>query len=915
MDTRSLAQRMVDAANAINANRAAEERRRAGRQATEPTCLPLPSYWVTDPASAHLPAIQRWSHPFGDRADPLRQLTQLANAERGYYPLGRNGFWHPGVHFDAGTAGTLDQSQVLCLADGEVVAYRTDTQSPRTGYLFDDEPVECPFSRNFVLVRHRLQAPEIPGLDATPPSLTLYSLYMHLEDWTAYREDQTLKRPAFWPESNTRRVKDTEKDAVPDLTGHVWLRCRIGPNGGAVISGLARGTEVTVSGTGRYRKIENIPGPRQLLQDGALLGYVGFSLLEPLPNGDYRIATLRDDGTLPVRPSASVEGKPLMALPNGTEVAISGTGDYRKLEWVNQYVHFDSLLGEREPQILDDICVPEAPVPIRAGELIGHIGAYQDHDDAQPRQQLHLEVFSSESLQTFFEVSRAWAQRLPASARTWLKLPKGTPVVKHQAHFSASVPPKASADTPSSAADLHLPKHLLEGLGPDMRIRVPNRDGQGGCTWYRLDDLLHDSEGQLLPGWVQVEDDHAQWHSPWDWSGYAAILNGDSLESCQAYALNLQGILPSERDRAQAALLADRTDQGPIRSRLFDLIEPDRHGVMTAEELKPALPVPALAQSIARLAIYSESEWYWRPGKWDALDDLFGHSSPSPNRNWLAEKQRIEQICWWNEVAPKLGLPADGKVWHLHPVGLVGSFERKQLITLEMLLAVEPNNKKEYYQEIIDLLNKFAESYQINTPKRISHFLSQISHESNFRSHEENLSYSPKQMRKVYGCRGGFRNYDELCDDCTAGRFREKLWSQAAHYAYNPENLASYVYANRMGNGSEESKDGYRYRGRGLIQLTGKAGYESFQTEHNRIFPNDKIDLINNPELLSQNLEYSIESAFVFWSINNLNKTAESATVSDVTRIVNGGQNGLSDRKNRYNRLARLFNLKEEKYE
>lgn len=675
MDIRSLAQRMVDAANAVNAKRAAEERRRAGLQAPEPTCLPLPSYWVTDPACVRLPAIQRWSHPFGDCADPLRQLTQLANAERGYYPLGRNGFWHPGVHFDAGTAGTLDQSQVRCLADGEVVAYRIDTQSPRTVYLFDDEPVERPFSRNFVLVRHRLQAPEIRGLDATPPSLTLYSLYMHLEDWTVYREDQTLQRPAFWPESNTRRVKDTEKDSVPGLEGHVWLRCRIGPNGGAVISGLARGTEVTVSGTGRYRKLENIPGPQQLLQDGALHGYIGLSLLQPLPNGDYRITTRWDDGTLYVRASASVDGEPLMALPNGTEVAVSGTGDYRKLEWVNQYVHFDSLLGEREPQAMDDICVLEAPVPIRAGELIGHLGIYQDHDDALPRQQLHLEVFSSESLQTFIDVSRAWAQHLPTSARTWLKLPQGTPVVPHQVHFSATVPPKASKATPTSAADLHVPKHLLEGLGADRKIRIPARDGQDGCTWYRLDDLLHGNEDQLLPGWVQVEDDHAQWHSPWDWSGYAAILNGDSLESCQAYALNVQGILPSERDRARAARLADLSDRGPIRNRLFDLIDRDRNGVMTAEELQRALHLPALAQSIARLAIYSESEWYWRPGKWDAMDELFGPSSSTPSGNWLAEKQRIEQLCWWSEVAPKLGLPVNGRVWHLHPVGLAGNFD------------------------------------------------------------------------------------------------------------------------------------------------------------------------------------------------------------------------------------------------
>nr|NYU06945.1 hypothetical protein [Pseudomonas sp. SbOxS1] len=95
-----------------------------------PTTTTQPSQPTATPAAERLPPLKNWCHPFKDARDPLQQLTHLANATAGYYPLGRNGLWHGGVHFDSGTASSLDQSSVHCLADGEVVAYRIDTYSP-----------------------------------------------------------------------------------------------------------------------------------------------------------------------------------------------------------------------------------------------------------------------------------------------------------------------------------------------------------------------------------------------------------------------------------------------------------------------------------------------------------------------------------------------------------------------------------------------------------------------------------------------------------------------------------------------------------------------------------------------------------------------------------------------------------------
>lgn len=903
MDTRSLVQQIMDTTSTW----LDEQLRSDGRQ-SEPqaTCRPLLGHWMADPASAHLAPVQNWSHPFGSRANALQQLIQQAKAERGYYPLGRNGYWHLGVHFDAGTAGTMDQAYVRCLADGEVVAYRIDTQSPCTTYHLDGEPVERVFSRNFVLVRHRLQAPEISDVDDTPPSLTFFSLYMHLQDWELYAESPEISRPGFWPLAARYQVNPNVSDTHAGSPGVVGLRVRNQATRGKVIGLLPHGTAVTVNGQGDFREWIDSPGPVALQNpDGSLRGYVAFSNLRPNASGSYRVQLNQDNSTLNVRAEPNGNSEVLFKLPQGTEVTISGEGQFRKLERVNQYLHYASLMSEREPDALNRILVLDKPVPIRAGELIGHLGNYQDLEDVVPQQQLHLEVFSHEDVEAFMDVSRAWAKHLPASSRTWLTLPQGTSVVPHQEHFSVAGPPSVGVDTPTSAAELHLPKQQLDGLGAEKTLRIPARNGEDGCTWYRLDDLLHDVEGLLLKGWVRVEDNNAQWHSPWDWSGYAAILNGDSLESCQAYALKVQGILPSEKDRARAAQLADLSDRGPIRNRLFDLIGrgPNPGEVMSAEQLQQALRLPAQAQSVSRLAIYSESDWYWRPGKWDVLDDLYGHRSSAPHINWLAEKERIENLSWWQAAAPSLGMPLGAKVWSLHPVSLVGNFNRKINITVGMLRLVfegllDSNEAEELLNEMSKQLNAQGEQYKLDTPLRLSHFFAQVRQEIGARCNVvEDLTYS------TLGLQNTFRYFRMNSDEAD-------LYGYTGNVKYVSEKnqiaIANRAYAGRYGNGDISSGDGWRYRGRGLKHLTFKDNYFAFKKFHSRFWGED-VDFVKYPELLHEDYKYSVRSGVYFWLSNKLfveaDKGANSSVVDSITRIINESTDSYDRRRFHFRRI------------
>jgi putative chitinase len=178
-------------------------------------------------------------------------------------------------------------------------------------------------------------------------------------------------------------------------------------------------------------------------------------------------------------------------------------------------------------------------------------------------------------------------------------------------------------------------------------------------------------------------------------------------------------------------------------------------------------------------------------------------------------------------------------------------------------------------------LNMTMLTYEITTPQRQAMFLAQLAHESgSFRFVEENLNYSVEALQRV------FKKYfptDEL----------------ALMYARQPEKIANRVYANRMGNGEESSGDGWKYRGRGIIQLTGKDNYAAFSLKAN----NNALlepDLVAEPELAAM-------SAGWFWDTNGLNKLSDAGDVRAVTRRINGGFNGLADREAKYNKLITIL--------
>jgi predicted chitinase len=232
-------------------------------------------------------------------------------------------------------------------------------------------------------------------------------------------------------------------------------------------------------------------------------------------------------------------------------------------------------------------------------------------------------------------------------------------------------------------------------------------------------------------------------------------------------------------------------------------------------------------------------------------------------------------------------------------------------LTPELLTLADDSNDAGYYLRIVDDLNRQAACYGVTTTLRMAHFLAQVGHECGFRASEENGSHAPQRMRELFGCKGGPANYDAVRDDCASGaaRIRPKLWTAPATYAANARNLLSYVHAQRFGNGDEVSGDGYRYRGRGLLQVSGKAGYRAFTDCHNNNHPDDRQDFVACPDLLLARLDYAVETAFFVWDEGDINTPADQDDLVEVTRRVHGALDGLADRAARLGRLKLALGL------
>ncbi|KTC25555.1 hypothetical protein AO391_24985 [Pseudomonas marginalis ICMP 9505] len=896
--------------------------------------------------------VEKWAYPLkvggAEPTDPQQYYAALAKAKDGYYPLGANGLWHGGIHFDESTGLVGDLTEVRCIADGEVVAYRIDETYPKSDY----GSTQAVYSTGFVLIKHRLEVPTpaapAPAAGAPPaaaapgPSLTFFSLYMHLLDWAGYTSNPTLARPPFWS-GGSCQVKASADDKI------LGLRVRQEPRGKpgytSVLSVLPRGTVVeTGEEDNGWLKVLSVTPADPNVPAGSGWVFKREMTAGATPNSYVIGAAAKDEMNPPlkglaVHAAASQTSATTAILPVGTEVKIGndGTrGKYQKLleivsgnavpplsasNGILGYIWEGLLETKNEPAAKNTVHLLEQPFPIKAGSVIGHVGKYQNHDDAAPKNLLHLEVFSCEDVKAFTEQSRAKAASSPAAEKTLVKIPKDTPLIIHVEAMNAENPPKVNDPFKKVGYEYVVPLGVLEALPAERKIKVPVV--MSGVTtythWWRLEGLLGGADGNGIDGWFAEPDTALSRHSPFEWEGFNFIEESVSnVDHLAAYLHAVEDL--TDEEKSNYAPNVGNANDSAAKQYLYKILDKNDDKKITHLEIKEALGKPWFSQPISKMVTRYESEWQYKADKWDSLDELMGHSDSEPHKSWLEEKARIKQISWWDRLAGKYGITEGINIQHIHLVGLVGNFSaRRPLITMEMLKAANPLGTEDNHRSILPYLNKYALAYKLEQPKAIAHFLSQVAHESGLKVVEEGLRFSARQMKKTYGCKvkNGVNGYNATEDSCNFGTLRSKLWSEESFYTMNAENLGSYVYADRMGNGNEASKEGYKYRGRGMLQVTGKSEYQRFTTVHNQKNPTDLQDFVRDPDLLVSSVEYGTESAFVFWFTKTgrggvkLWEVAQSGSVADVTQLVNGGQNGYADRNSRFRALAGLMNISE----
>lgn len=260
----------------------------------------------------------------------------------------------------------------------------------------------------------------------------------------------------------------------------------------------------------------------------------------------------------------------------------------------------------------------------------------------------------------------------------------------------------------------------------------------------------------------------------------------------------------------------------------------------------------------------------------------FGPKTEAAVKGWqsahgLTPDGIVGPDTWQKMFAPVVVPPSAHTVTSIHPLQDFSIKPVGQGFKLDALKGHVP-------QAVIDAIPDTAARFGITTPLRLAHFLAQCGHESGgFRATQENLNYSAK------GLCGIFRKYFPSV-------------TIAMQYERKPEKIANRVYASRMGNGNEASGEGWKYRGRGYIQLTGKENYKAFDAT----VPED---ILANPDLVAT--KYALASAAFFFKKNGLwaicDRGSDMATVTSVTKRVNGGTIGLADRQKHFNEFYHLL--------
>ncbi|APR39609.1 glycoside hydrolase family 19 protein [Paraburkholderia sp. SOS3] len=805
--------------------------------------------------------------PFTDEHEIHRLLAEREPS--GSYPVSRSGMWHGGIHItEAGAGRAMDLDAGLrALADGHLIAYRANRAYPVSEFAAPGGgTVRAPYSTGFALLRHSMEFPR-------GSALTFYSLYMHLMSDEDYANFPARGKPSYW----TRQWL---------VTSFARDRPVIGRNGQAA-DARQLGLRVRTAPTPHSNAIGILP-------QGASVSIgkkeKGWGQLKDLHGAQLHPPIA---GTF-VSASAAIGGWICMGQENGGPL----------VDEVFPDAAFDQVVITAAAH-----CRPDdaqgAGFCVRAGDPIGHMGRYDalTEGGASGTRMAHIEVFCDGSIRPFIEQSRAWISQHGPHREDWseLGLPADPTILRIGPN---TVLNQRNGDTfaegmePQSRKTDVVQVYPLAGLARDRSRHYaepePDPIQQRTVNWWLVQSA--NMLGHPIEGWVR-ESSHKGGMVTREfsrkWIDFRCIEDAHDATHT-IFANSAQWI--DYASHAEVADTASRAKLSPLMLKVYDALFTRGDGRQAAVELCSLSKTerggyPWLVQAASRLIVKHGSEWA-NPAKWTKLiAELDQRTGTKPQRE--EELKRIGKLAWWDEVKARVpGFP-EPDVFHIHPIGLAGNFQRACFrFTLQIVEKVFPSARAEDLQELVDELNAHIETYELDSPLRRTHFFAQVAQEAG-----PSLTLEESFVWKASSLIATFSYFRRNPDQAVHGyeNVRPIKADGTRMTQEDFEAIANGAYGGRvdLGNGDYKSGDGWKYRGRGMKQLTGRTHYREFtkwNKNHQSEWPEDIVDFETNPDLLIQP-KYAARSAAYFWVSNGLANIADqgatSKQVDAITAIVN----------------------------
>ena len=877
-------------------------------------------------------------HPFSSVEE---LLSMIGGESSGLYLVGSQGMWHGGIHITDATipwcALSTDsraeneycrelykgEQFIRCMADGEIVAWRVSKDYESAAIEWRGEKLFL--STSFVLVKHYIQ----PG-DTEESGLTFFTLYMNLAPYAAYKQQGNLAdRKVAGVQRYYSSAEDLQtgraagklgKDTVVTLSDTIVTRSSDQRQFTEVTitretkntagETLAAGTRIwTVSDQGYLKATESVPVPSWWAKCSPAYTNESEGVVNCTSRTNWAYYLSSDDVLQYKNAGSLVADFPLSYEPGNTAQQVIRPGknpgdatrtfslvtlgrDKDKLKkgdrvWVVS--DGDSLTpvapaASGSGPVFNDVYVPSEPVPINAGDSLGHMGFYQlpEENGKRSRYQVHIECLSMDDMEKFITNPGRVGEDNPVYL-TW----------------QADAPLFEKGEQGMVAGSR---KTKISGIV--TLAKVPGADAEGNALTNNRDAAyfqIRQEGGWLSATSVQKVSQYALGEL-----GFVTLNKApesfDLIDGIKQPDNVVKGILEQLYKAAQDETRTTHALNKYNYKRLLELIDSNQDGYYSEQEYLQAIHNVSYRDHLYRVIAKHASEWYY--GKDDQLWKTYLDTLTTDAPLWKTYLEAFLVKMTWMKAVSEKGVVLGPEVWHMHPVVFLKAIGTSNGVTYNQLKTIFPQASDANLNIVVAELQGRLEEFKLDTPTRLRHFFSQIKGEvgPQMKGKTEGFQFSPATLRSFsrYYREHPVESENDGYEKNSAGRIIRRADEQA---------IGRKHYLRLNGNRQNNPDDGYNFRGRGLIQVTGYEKYNGFMEGYHEYWSDEAPDTVSEPEKINT-MPYAIRSALWFWlhyEVYSLDKGNGYSDVVAVTKRVNGGNMGLAERQEAYLLCEQVF--------